>query len=336
MYCSACGQTVPSDSKFCPACGIAVAKISVLHRPIPWLYILLAVFVVCIVIVSFANFPSSSTAPQALTGHPETSIPASHPPVMMPGHFFLHASAQRGKEGEIVIHGATNLPDGMKVWVYIGTGRFAIQDPVFLKNGKFQSSRLFREIRNPDYVSAMNAWPQAEAESMRTIQVPFRAGKQNIRFEAYFNGAWQTPAILAFTGEGGSRLHGKLFVATDPDVVDSPKRLDVVEKISFPQISPTAKAIALVKRTTMTVPGEGRSFGNIEQNLRSFMNSGSGLSTAKGWSAHAISGDIYDVSYDYINGSQGEAQAVWSADLHTDEVKYLNMAAKIFSWNPNY
>jgi hypothetical protein len=69
-------------------------------------------------------------------------------------------------------------------------------------------------------------------------------------------------------------------------------------------------------------------------NVKLFM-SAPGLSEAKGWSARAQGGAAYDVTYDFMNGDHGEQQAVWSADLQSGKVKYVNENAKLFSWTPS-
>jgi hypothetical protein len=56
---------------------------------------------------------------------------------------------------------------------------------------------------------------------------------------------------------------------------------------------------------------------------------------AKGWSAKSGNADTYEVAFDFINGKAGEAQAIWSVNLKTGSVKYVNEAAKLFSWTPN-
>ncbi len=43
---------------------------------------------------------------------------------------------------------------------------------------------------------------------------------------------------------------------------------------------------------------------------------------------------MFEVSYDFFNGGEGEQQAVWAANIASGEVKYVNENAKIFSWTP--
>jgi hypothetical protein len=45
---------------------------------------------------------------------------------------------------------------------------------------------------------------------------------------------------------------------------------------------------------------------------------------------------VYEVSYDFIDGDQGETQGIWTANIVSGEVKYMNKDEKILSWTPNY
>jgi hypothetical protein len=57
------------------------------------------------------------------------------------------------------------------------------------------------------------------------------------------------------------------------------------------------------------------------------------MTPGKGWSAKSSGPKTYDVSFDFIDG-RGNEQAIWAADLSTGAVKYVNEAAKVFSWTP--
>jgi hypothetical protein len=260
---------------------------------------------------------------------------------ILPGEFVLESRAERGPEGEVYVEGSTNFPDGMKMWIQVeegklplGTPRVVAEDKVFLQDGRFRTAALFAESKNPNYTREMEKWP--DGKSLRFVKATLPSGNHKVRFSAYFNGAWQSPAVLSMLGgEGGKNLRGRLLKLTDPDVVDSDRTLDFLSTVIFPPLEPGAKAISIVKAAILTVPGEGKSATNIELNLKLFMST-PGLSEAKGWSANARSGTTYDVAYDFMNGDQGEQQAVWSVDLETGKVKYVNKNAKLFSWTPDY
>lgn len=61
-----------------------------------------------------------------------------------------------------------------------------------------------------------------------------------------------------------------------------------------------------------------------------------GLTPAKGWAARSTGSKMFEVSFDFVNGKAGEEQAIWTANLATGEVQYVNSNAKYMSWTPNY
>ena len=63
------------------------------------------------------------------------------------------------------------------------------------------------------------------------------------------------------------------------------------------------------------------------------MQPGTGLTPGKSWSATPAGPNIYNVSYGYIDG-RGEKQAVWTVNIATKQVKYVNEDAKLISWTP--
>ncbi len=131
----------------------------------------------------------------------------------------------------------------------------------------------------------------------------------SVKFSAYFNGAWQPQSVLALVGERGQKVSGKLFRLTEPDVIDSEKILDAKFVLPLPQVAPEANAISIVKHAILTVPGQGTSATNIEENLALFEKAGT--KPIKGWSATLTGANVYNVSYDFDDGGQGEQQAIW-------------------------
>jgi hypothetical protein len=231
----------------------------------------------------------------------------SQKPNILPTEFFLQPVVERGQEGEVYISGTTNLPDGLKMWVVLGSKK--VQQDAFVRGGQFRSGPLYQNV-----------------------PVPI-TGSQPLEFTAMFNGAWQSPEVLALLGEGGKNLHGKIFKLTDPDVIDSGKILEAKFTVSIPPLTPESNAINLVKHAVLTVPGMGRSATDIEENLALFTRRGTGITRAKGWTAVPTGSNVYNVSYDFIDGS-GEKQAIWSANIVTKQVKYINEDAKLASWIP--
>jgi len=130
-------------------------------------------------------------------------------------------------------------------------------------------------------------------------------------------------------------MHGTLFKLKDPDVIDSDKILEAAFTVSLPMVAPETTAISIVKHAILTVPGMGRSATDIEENLALFTKPGLGVTRARGWSATPVGKNLYNVSYDFRDGSE-EKQAVWSVNTATKQVKYVNESAELFSWTPNY
>ena len=255
-------------------------------------------------------------------------------PYSPPTALTLSAHAIRNELGQVVISGTTNLPDGVKLWVEVeeAAKTAAQDDDVVAKNGEFATAPLWLSVPNTRFTK--NGWPNGMNVDERLK--PFPEGKFKVHFESHFNEAWQTPEILAaLGGQEGKNLNGPILKATDSDVTDSPKIVDYSLTLPFPAISSTAKAINLVRSAILTVPGKGRSAGDIQANVDLFMRS-EGLKAAREWAATPKSQAIYEVSYDFINGSEGETQAIWTANIATGQVKYLNESAKTFSWTPNY
>jgi hypothetical protein len=269
-----------------------------------------------------------------------TSPTPTDKPYNLPATLTLEARASRTDDGRIVISGATNLPDGLKMWVEVEDGRLplgaakvvASDETVVVKNGQFTSAPLWLSVPNTRFTR--KGWPKGIQVDVRLK--PFPDGKFKVHFESYFNGAWQTSEVLKdLGGEDGKKLNGPILKETDTDVIDSPKIVDYHMALPFPPISPGAKAINLVRAAILTVPEEGRSAGDIQANVDLYMSS-PGLKSGNEWAAKAKSPIVYEVSYDYINGNLGATQAIWTANIASGDVKYLNKDAKMFSWTPDY
>src|SRR5207248_3767445 len=102
--------------------------------------------------------------------------------------------------------------------------------------------------------------------------------------------------------------------------------------VSLPPIAPEVNAISIVKHAVLTVPDQGRSATDIEENLALFAQGG--VRPLKGWRATLAGSNVYNVSYDFDDGGAGEQQAIWSVNIVTKQVKYVNHYAKVFSWTP--
>jgi hypothetical protein len=245
----------------------------------------------------------------------------------VPKEATIELTAQREQSGGIVINGTTNLPDGLKLWVEIpdvqwkepftdfkGKKLLAPTDPkdsdVVISNGRIHTKTLFGNNG-----------------------ASIAAGPHKVQLSAYFNGAWQSKELLKVVGEGGKLLRGKIFKKNDPDVIDSDLLLDYTVALLFPAPSSEAQAIALVRTAVLSTPESGRSSMNVGDSVNFMMSPGTGMTQNKGWSARQ-DGDHYLVSFDFNNGAQGEEQAIWSVDMTSKKVAYVNKSAKALSWIP--
>ena len=268
-------------------------------------------------------------------------------PYSLPAEMTLEAHALRGPEGELYITGTTNFPDGMKLWVHVGFPKpVALDDDVRISNSKFQTKALWQEIPNPFFNSKIAKFP--DAAKLKVRKKPIRAGSYRVQFEAYFNSGWQKQEVLTMLGgDGGKKLQGKMFKDLNLDVVDSSKTLDYSIAVELPALTSEARAISLVKAAVLTVPGEGRSATDVEANIdltitdsavlarTSHGANAKGMLPAKGWIARAKDKGNYEVIFDYTEGDAPD-QAIWSVDLKTGIVRYVNENAKSLSWTPDY
>jgi hypothetical protein len=263
---------------------------------------------------------------------------ATKPTYVLPSELFLRTEVMRGAEGEIYIHGSTNLPDGMNIELEVVPTK--VHGEVTIQNGSFRTARLMAKSLNTHFIPGL-----PDAGNSKYIEVPFPPGRKQIHYHASFtentattfDSVFQRPEVIKVVGAGGKNLKGEMFKETDPDVVDSPRVLDYSQTVQFPPLTPEAEAINLVKRAVLTVPDMGKSSTDIDQNIEYNMSSPGYHRGPGGWSAKLTGGSIYDVSFDLItDDAQGRHQATWSANLATRQVKIVNMAAKYLSWTPNY
>lgn len=273
---------------------------------------------------------------------PSSDTSASDSPIQkvnaVSSDIFLNAHGDRQPDGTIVIFGKTNLPDGLKMWVEIESGHLPLGAPrvvandeaVFVNNGSFQTAPLWLEVPNTTFPK--KGWPASVKVDVRQKSLP--QGPNKVHFESFFNTAWQTDAVLAVIGNNeGKNLKGAILKATDSDVSDSPKVLDFRQTMAFSASSSEARAISLVRGSILTVPGEGRSTGDVQANIDLYLAS-PGMTMEKGWSARVLNPNNLEVSYDFVDGSQGEEQAIWKVNLTSRSVQYVDEAAKLFSWTP--
>lgn len=270
------------------------------------------------------------------SGGPRTGTPKAA--YALPDQFIFEPSAERGSEGQIFITGHTNLPDGLKIGVEVGLGKYRMTND-FLKI-PWKAGLIEQDFR------IVISDGRFRSVGLGSEQAPIPAGKYHVHFFAHFNGAWQSPEILAIAGRGGSNLHGPFFKLEEPDVIDSDKILDYVATLDLPATSDPTKeprttpsapskeqrAIELAKKAVLVVDGS-RSSMTVEDGF-AFYRKDPEIRLGSGWSASPSEGNTFLVSLGFIDGKAGEEHAIWSVDLSTRKVKYVNKAAKAFSWIP--
>lgn len=260
--------------------------------------------------------------------HSNTNQGSNNNNYKLPAELFLNALAERGPEAEIYISGTTNLPDGMTLGVEIPDIKW--KETVRDRRGLTHTMTIWSQDLKIKIQSG-----RFRSTGMMAGKQPYPPGKHKVELLSIFNGAWQSKDILNIIGgEGGKNLKGSLFRKTDPDVIDSDLELSKSVVLVFPPLSPESQAIELVKKAVLTVPDHGRSATSIGDNVAWFIKM-PGLSAGKGWMAKLKDGQTYLVTFDYVENGTRRSEAVWSADLATKKVQYINSNAKIFSWTPS-
>jgi hypothetical protein len=312
VKCRECKRKISDTAPACPQCGAVPTARATPTKPRAfgakgWVATLVAIssLAMCSRLLRPGGRTATSSVVPATPGIVRT--PSQQAPYVLPAEFTLVTTAERGSGGEIYLTGTTNLPDGTKLGAEVPVG--AGQDySIFVRNGQFRSAGFTSSGR------------------------PLPAGPHKVKVLTYFNESWQTPETLRIVGRGGANLKGKLFKREDPTVSDSGMVIDETRVVGFPPVSQDATAISLTKKAILTVDGR-RSATDIEDNIAFFLKA-PGLKPGAGWSAKGDGGTKYTVTYSYINGALGEEPAIWSVDVATRKVTYVNTHAKEFSWTP--
>jgi hypothetical protein len=302
-------------------------------------------------LVVSASFSTAclSRPPQSPPTQPvAANTPQSTGKYVLPKEVSFQVSAERGPDGRVFITGVTNLPNGLKFGVEIPDKKW--EETITTDQGRRKV--VTKWTQQTDVVVQDGRF---RSDGFLLNQNPYPAGQFSVQFYAYFDGASQDKEILDIIGYGGKNLSGKIFKKEDPDVVDSDLVLDYAVKLDFPVLSPEAselakkareaeainsarksresEAIDLVKRSILNVQGYGRSYATVRETVDYYM-SVPGMRHGRGWSAQEDNAETFVVTFDFIDTSAGPSQAVWSADLATRKVKYVNKLGKTFSWLP--
>jgi hypothetical protein len=255
----------------------------------------------------------------------EPSVATDHP--VLPKALTLEAHCERDDLNKIHILGTTNFPDftklGINVVLESNPKRYAEDMQVHVEQGRFSS------------VGFTNG------------DKPFKPGPHKVKVFSYFNQFWQTSDNLKLFGDGGSNLNGPAIRLANPGLIDSDRVVDQALVLSFPPLKPVNRgnprqeqhqsgelqSIALVKRARLSDDYGERSSLDVEHCVQFFMGT-SGLTPNKGWIASPKTGSVYTVSYDFIDGRAGAAQAMWEVDLSSKKVRYINKRGMFLSFVP--
>jgi hypothetical protein len=225
----------------------------------------------------------------------------------------------RAEDESLLVMGATNLPDGTKLWINLKeskAGRVLGTGKTTVLNGMIGASGFSNQGG------------------------PHPHGWYRVEVLGYFNGPWGQPdAVLAIVGRDGQLLAGRYAEPLHPELSESEKLL----RAEFDCIAPRLKsarpldpetiagAIAIAESATLTV--DGRTSAEPVGEAVKFMMSFPNQREFKGWSAEPQANGSVVVRYSFWNGSE-PAEAEWIVVLSTAEVRYRNLYGKLMSWTP--
>src|SRR5216684_3669282 len=116
------------------------------------------------------------------------STPASQTPISQnyqpPSEISLETIAERGPEGQIILSGSTNLPDGLKIGVEIaGT--------TWKENVKDRQGHVHVTTTLSQDLNVIVQGGHFRSDGFLANRRPYPAGQHTVHFFAYFNAAWQ-------------------------------------------------------------------------------------------------------------------------------------------------
>jgi len=161
-------------------------------------------------------------------------------------------------------------------------------------------------------------------------------GKYKVEVLSYFNGAWQSKDVLGLVGEGGANLPKRALTPEDKEFPLADGRLEENRTIVLPDESAELIAIEAVKNARLSTPDRGLSAdpvrGVIDLYESAYRRTDPDALRATGWSA-AQSAGKWIVTLDFLDSHEPK-QCQWEYNPTTKKVRYLDPAAKLFSWSP--
>ena len=163
---------------------------------------------------------------------------------------------------------------------------------------------------------------------------PYPKGERKVKVEARFNSAWQNDAILHIFGLNGEKATGDIFFLTDPDVIDSPKIINIMKTLKFSPIPREVRAIEVVKHYNYTKMCKRKVLPAGEL-IEKMIVTVDGVEPGRGWTAAKEDDGSYRVIFNYIyippDGGEIPTDLIWSVDASLETSRYVNKNAKDYS-----
>lgn len=226
-------------------------------------------------------------------------------------------ATKRDNQGGVIVYGKVNLPTQTKLMIEFGPTKqkrvFGQSDAIVGANGQFQS------------------------EGFTNGGKPYGAGSYRATVISYFNTNWQSPSILAQTGENGTKLPASALIPDDSEFPNEGRHLEETRMVMLNNPGDEILAIEAVKNAKLVVKDLGKSAEPIKNVVAEFekayaKTNPTALKTI-GWSAAQSSPGIWTVTLDLYNGGEKD-KAQWEYNSKTKSVHYLNKTAKNLSWMP--
>jgi hypothetical protein len=225
----------------------------------------------------------------------------------------------RAADNSLIVIGATNLPNGTRIWVDLHQTR-----------GGPEIGHMEAQIHEGTLA----------ASGFMNGDRPFAHGWYSVELLSYFNGPWRQPAaVLAIVGPDAKLLAGKFAQDLHPELPESEK----IFRAEFECVAPMLKdapertesdlqrAIKVTQQAVLTVD-DRKSASPILEVVDYFMKAPD-IRPREGWLAKALPNGAIIVSYSFWNGPT-PAQSEWTVILDAGDVRYRNLHGKLMSWLP--
>jgi hypothetical protein len=219
--------------------------------------------------------------------------------------------AERDSTGKVVVRGRALLPYGTRVDLDIYP---------------LGSTR-------PVDILAEKSMTLGEGGSFAAGPFEIAPGTYKATLMAYFNGAWQTPSVLALVGKSGTKLPAATWRPDDPEFPETGGSLDYSKRIQLGPLPLRAEAIRRVKAAKLYVKGKGMAVDRVGE-IVEFFNAPGWEFRAGEWSSREMTGGVWEVSLEHYWGKDLHI-AKWEYNSRTHEIRYTNPEAKMFSWIPH-